>query len=402
MNTELERIKTLIDFDILDTSPEEMFDDITSIASLICGMPISLISLLDVDRQFFKSSIGLEDKETPIEYSFCRLAIDSPKDIFIIEDARKDSRFKDNPLVLNNPNIVSYYGVPLNSKSGVAYGTLCVIDNTVKILTEEQKEILRKLSKQVENLIEFRKNNNLVSEYQRKIEKYSRDMEEFAYLASHDLKAPVRAIESFVKLLDKKHKSLWDEKDKKYLSFIIESTTKMNYLIHDLLEYSKSNVSNAKEIKFDLKELVFDVFRRLTYDISEKKPELICDEMPTITHSKIAFTLLFHNLISNGLKYQNKNSTPLIKVHFKENLTHLIFSVEDNGIGIENEYLELIFKPFKRLHNNSEYQGNGLGLAACTKIIDNLKGTITLDSAPGIGSTFIISIPKRAQINLEN
>lgn len=396
MNTELKRIKTLIDFNILDTSAEEMFDDITAIASAVCGMPIALISLLDVERQFFKSNFGLKFRETPIEYSFCKFAIETPNDIFIIEDARIDSRFKENPLVLYDPNIVSYYGVPLSSKSGVAYGTLCLLDNNVKILTEEQKEILKKLSKQVDNLIEFRKENYLLAEYKVKIEKYSSNMEEFAYLAAHDLKAPIRAVDSFVKLLDKKHNTIWDEKDKKYIAFITESTTKMNHLIYDLLEYSKSNLNNDKDIEFDLKKLVFDVFRSLTYGISENKPELICDEMPTITHSKIAFTLLFHNLISNGLKYQNKNATPLIKVRFKESVTHLIFSAEDNGIGIEKEYLELIFKPFRRLHNNSEYQGTGLGLAACSKIIDNLKGSITLDSTPEIGTTFTFSIPKRS------
>lgn len=394
MNSDLERIKTLIDFNILDTSPEEMFDDLTAIASSVCGMPIALISLLDLERQFFKSNFGINERETPIEYSFCKIAIENPNDIFIIEDARNDIRFKDNLSVFKDQNVVSYYGVPLNSKSGVAYGTLCVIDNKVNILTEQQKEILIKLSRQVENLIELRKNNNLVSEYQKKIEKYSRDMEEFAYLAAHDLKAPIRGIESFVKLLNKKHKNIWDEKDEKYLSFIVESTTKMNQLIHDLLEYSKSNKNNVNEIKFNLKELISDVFRRLTYDILENKPELICDEMPTITHSKIAFTLLFQNLISNGLKYQNKNSKPIIKVHFKENATHWIFSVEDNGIGIKKEHFELIFRPFKRLHNNSEYQGNGLGLAACAKIIDNLKGSITLDSTFGTGTTFLVSIPK--------
>ncbi len=323
------------------------------------------------------------------------MAIETPKDIFIVEDARNDSRFKDNPYVLDDPNVVSYYGVPLNSKSGVAYGTLCVIDNKVKILTEKQKEILKKLSKQVEYLIELRKNNFLLADYQVKIEEYSSNMEEFAYLAAHDLKAPIRAIESFVKLLDKKHNSIWDEKDEKYVSFIMESTTKMNYLITDLLEYSKSNLDSENDTKFDLNELIFDIFRRLTSDFSQKKSELICDEMPTITHSKIAFTLLFHNLISNGLKYQNKNSTPIIKVHFKENVTHWIFSVEDNGIGIEKEHFQLIFKPFKRLHNNSEYQGNGLGLAACIKIIDRLKGKIVVDSTLGKGTTFTISIPKK-------
>lgn len=395
MNSELERIKTLIDFDILDTSPEEMFDNITAIASAVCGMPIALISLLDLERQFFKSKIGIEVRENSMEHSFCKFAIETPKDIFIIEDARIDSRFENNPDVLNDPNIVSYYGVPLNSSAGVAYGTLCVIDTKVNVLTEQQKEILIKLSKQVENLIEFRKNNNLLSEYQTKIEKYSKDMEEFAYLAAHDLKAPIRAIDSFIKLLVKKHQTFWDEKDQKYLSFILESTTKMNLLVLDLLEYSKSNVSSGNDVQLNLKDLIFDVFRRLTYDKSGKKPELICDEMPTITNSEVAFTLLFNNLIGNALKYQDKNTTPVIKIHFEENKTHWIFAVEDNGIGIEKEYLELIFKPFKRLHNDSEYQGNGLGLAACDKIIDNLKGSISVKSTPGKGSTFTFSIPKK-------
>lgn len=395
MQSDLDRIKTLIDYNILDTSPEEMFDDVTAIASAVCGMPVALISLLDLERQFFKSNHGLDARETAIEDSFCKLAIETPKDIFIVEDARIDSRFKENPLVVDDPNIVSYYGVPLNSKSGVAYGTLCVIDTKVNVLTEQQKEILKKLSRQVEHLLELRKNNYLLGVYQDKIERYSSDMEEFAYLAAHDLKSPIRAIDSFVKLLDKKHKSIWDERDEKYVSFIVESTTKMNNLIHDLLEYSKSTFSIENETKFDVKELITDIFRRLTYDSTEKKPELICDEMPIITNSKIAFTLLFHNLISNGLKYQNKNSTPLIKVHFKENVTHWIFSVEDNGIGIKEDYFQLIFKPFKRLHNALEYRGTGLGLAACVKVIDKLQGSITVDSIPNKGTTFTFSIPKK-------
>ena len=97
MQSDLDRIKTLIDYNILDTSPEEMFDDITAIASAVCGMPVALISLLDLERQFFKSIHGFKRRETPIEHSFCKLAIETPEDIFIVEDARIDSRFKENP-----------------------------------------------------------------------------------------------------------------------------------------------------------------------------------------------------------------------------------------------------------------------------------------------------------------
>lgn len=395
MNSELERIKTLIDFDILDTSPEEMFDDITSIASYVCGMPIALISLLDRDKQFFKSNFGLSIRETPIEYSFCKMAIETPEDIFIIEDAREDERFKNNPLVSDDPNIVSYYGVPLNSKTGISYGTLCVIDTEVKILTKAQKNILKKLSRQVEHLIELRRNNNLLNDYQSKIEKYSNDMEEFAFMAAHDLKAPIRAIDSFIKLINNKHQNHWDEKDQKHINFILNSTSKMNTLIHDLLEYSKTNISKSVVTEFNSKELITEIFKNLTYDISINKPKLISDDLPIITHSKIAFTILFHNLFVNAIKYQKANTTPVIKVEFTENTSHLFFSVEDNGIGIEEEYHDLIFKPFKRLHNNSEYQGNGLGLSVCKKIIENLNGTIKVVSTFGTGTTFLLSIPKK-------
>ncbi len=128
------RIKTLEDYDVLDTVPEQMFDDITAIASYICNMPIALISLLDEKRQFFKSHLGIVLNETPIEHSFCVHALEKPENIFIVEDARLDDRFKNNPLVTSNPNIVSYYGMPLSSRRGVTFGTLCVIDNKMHFI----------------------------------------------------------------------------------------------------------------------------------------------------------------------------------------------------------------------------------------------------------------------------
>lgn len=394
MNLEYERIKTLINYDILDSSNEEMFDDITAIASEVCNMPIALISLLDLKRQYFKSNKGLDIKETPIEYSFCKLAIKEPNEIFVVEDARTDSRFINNPFVKDFPNIVSYYGVPLNSKAGIAFGTLCVIDKEVKILSEKQKNILKKLSKQVEYLLELKMNNKLLIDYQLKVERYSKDMEEFAYLAAHDLKAPVRAIDSFMKILDKKHESHWDSKDKQFISFIHESSFNMNKLIQDLLEYSKSNVNSENHESFDLHELVNDVFTNLTYGIKSHKPILKCENLPQLFSAKVAFTILFHNLISNALKYQEQDQTAVIMISFIEDYTHWIFTIKDNGIGIEKEYFDQIFKPFKRLHNDSEFQGNGLGLAACSKIIDNLKGEISVDSVVGEGTTFTLKIPK--------
>lgn len=394
MNLEQKRIDFLHSTALLDTDPETMFDDITAIASAVCQMPIALISLIDINRQFFKSQLGLNTRHTPIDQSFCKIAIESPTDLFIIEDARLDSRFKDNLLVTNNPNIVSYYGVPLNSKEGIAYGTLCVIDQKVGILNDEQKSILLKLSKQIEHLIELRINNKLLVNYQAKVERYSKDMEEFASIAAHDLKAPVRAIHSFISLLEKKYEQRWDEKDKKYLAFVHQSALKMNSLIQDLLEFSKSTANTNNLESFDVKELVSELFESLTYGTRIEKSSLICGDLPTIFSSKIAFSILFNNLINNALKYQSGDKIPLIEITSVTDEKNWIFTVKDNGIGIDSNYLDEIFKPFKRLHSAAEFHGNGLGLTACAKIMDHLGGEISVTSDAGQGSIFKLMVPK--------
>src|SRR5690554_1036228 len=143
------RVSLLKQFQILDTLPEKEYDDITRLAAFICNTPISLVTLLDDKRQFFKSHYGLKTKQTPIEHSFCAHAINKTTKVFIVEDARKDKRFKNNPLVTSKPNIVFYAGVPLISEEGVPLGTLCVIDNKPHVLNTEQLLSLQALANQV-------------------------------------------------------------------------------------------------------------------------------------------------------------------------------------------------------------------------------------------------------------
>lgn len=394
MDLEIERKKLLKEFDILDTANEEMFDNVTETASKVCNMPIAMITLLDDKKHFFKSKIGIDITETSIENSFCKVAIEKSNEILIVEDATIDERFKKNPMVVGLPDIVSYYGVPLVSQSGIAYGTLCVIDTQKNKLSENQIEILTKLAKTVENLINLRSKGKFFDAYQIKIERYSKNMEDFTYMAVHDLKAPLRGIDSFVKMLEKKHKEIWDEKDEKYISFILQCTKKMYNLIQDLLEYSKRTTDKSNFVEFDLKELINEIFSTSTFEIKEPKPILICEEMPMIFSSKIAFTAIFNNLIINGLKYQEDNQIPKIEIKSIDDELNWIFTISDNGIGIESAYFEEIFKPLVRLHGNLKYEGTGLGLAICKKIIEDLNGQITVDSVLGESSTFTLKIPK--------
>lgn len=154
---EQERLEALRQYGIMDTPPEEEFDNITSLASRICGTPISLITLLDDQRQWFKASVGIDLKETPIEYAFCAHAIRNPSELTVVPDSRKDERFANNPFVTGEPHIVFYAGMPLVDDDGHALGSLCVLDVQEQRLSPFQLTALKQLAKQVVTLLQLKK-----------------------------------------------------------------------------------------------------------------------------------------------------------------------------------------------------------------------------------------------------
>ena len=208
---EEQRMRALKEYNILDTMPEVEYEDITFIASFICNTPISLITLVDENRQFFKSNRGLDIVETSRDVSFCAHAINDPNKLFLVADARLDERFNDNPLVTGAPHIVFYAGMPLVTEEGYALGTLCIIDSKPHDLTDNQKDVLRRLSNQIMNILELRQKNYLNQHLQKRLEIYAEDMGAFAYSASHDLQEPLRTAKSFLTLLDRRYAVALDE-----------------------------------------------------------------------------------------------------------------------------------------------------------------------------------------------
>ncbi len=169
--SDIKRVKTINSYHILDSPSEKEYDDIAKLAASICGTPIALVTLLDYERQFFKAKVGIDIDETPIEHAFCTHAVEASDEIFIIEDAREDDRFKNNPYVTSDPHVVFYAGVPLVAPNGAGMATLCVIDDTPKKLSETQKEALQALANQVMQLFELRKTHNELSENKKILKK---------------------------------------------------------------------------------------------------------------------------------------------------------------------------------------------------------------------------------------
>jgi signal transduction histidine kinase len=391
---EKERLRNLKGYKILDTIPEEDFDDITKVASQICQTPISLITLIDEERQWFKSHHGLAESETPKEYAFCAHAINEPDDMFIVHDSRLDKRFHDNPLVTGHPHVIFYTGIPLKSPEGFAIGTLCVLDNKPKVLSEEQLSSLKALSRQVVKLFESRKNKELLEESKKELELKNVELERFASVAAHDLKSPLHAISGLIKLIYHKHFDKVDEELKEIISYMDESTQKLIKLIAGILEHSKSEKwLTENKVKTDLNQFFEEIIALL--DPGKNHTITYTQTKSPIVINKIALAQIFINLITNSIKYNDKENI-VIKIGFSENDEFYNFYITDNGPGISLDSQARIFNLFdvEALKDRFGNRGNGIGLATVKKLIEGQYGSINVESELKKSTTFKFSIAK--------
>lgn len=224
--------------------------------------------------------------------------------------------------------------------------------------------------------------------------KSNQELEQFAYIASHDLQEPLRMVTSFLTQLEKRYNNKLDEKGKQYIEFAVDGAYRMRNIILDILEYSKIGKIEDENEKIDLNKIIEEVCKMNSQKMEETKACINYSNLPTIISVKFPLIQIFHNLIGNALKYQKTNNPPVINLTVTENEKNWLFKIQDNGIGIEKEYLNKIFVIFQRLHTKNEYSGNGMGLAIVKKLIENLNGTIWVESELDKGSTFYFTLPK--------
>ncbi|MEG4587357.1 PAS domain S-box protein [Microcoleus sp. MOSTC5] len=224
------------------------------------------------------------------------------------------------------------------------------------------------------------------------LKRSNEELEQFAYVASHDLQEPLRAVTSYTQLLAQRYQGNLDERANKYINYIVDGATRMQQLINDLLAYSRLGTSGQEFEEADCNAAVKQSLSNLQIAIAEKKAVITWDAMPTVMADEFQLVQLFQNLIANGIKFCRQD-TPLIHIAAGRQESEWLFSVRDNGIGIDPQYADRIFIIFGRLHSRREYSGTGIGLAMCKRIVERHGGRIWVESQEGKGATFYFTIP---------
>jgi PAS domain S-box-containing protein len=271
----------------------------------------------------------------------------------------------------------------------------------VSVVRDQYGNILHFI-KQIQDISELKENetklktlNQKINEANGQLFNKNKELLQFAHVASHDLQEPLRMVTGFLSSIKKKYDALLDEEGKKFIYYAIDGANRMRQLITDILDYSSLDGPDKFDLSaIDLNGLVKYVLEINKTAIEERHAVIEVENLPVIMASKLAMQQLFGNLISNAVKYQLPGKQPVIKIKVTDEKDYWLFTIEDNGIGMDEKGLDKIFNLFQRLHRREQYAGTGIGLALCKKIVNNLKGEIWATSTPGVGSVFHFTIPK--------
>jgi signal transduction histidine kinase len=388
-----ERLASLASYDILDTLEENEFDEITKLASQICETPVALITLIDEKRQWFKSAVGTQYKETPREQAFCAYTILN-NEVMVVNNAREDARFANNPLVTGDPNVVFYAGAPIINEEGHSLGSICVIDTEAKELSSQQIAALKTLSNQVIAQLELRRKIKVLERSNATLLESNIFIQKFASMAAHDIKNPLSSILLTSQALQRRLHKEGDDKGLQLINMSINSSRQLLHMVDEMLVYSKAPATLlAGQQSVNLNELLTKIVRLI--DV----PESIKIQLPVVEHTiivpPVALEQIFMNLLTNAIRYNDK-AEGRIRILVRNDENYYSFKVTDNGRGIDPQYLTKIFEEKFTLGGADRFnkQGTGVGLHTVKALVEKLQGTIHAESSPGKETTFVFSIKK--------
>lgn len=266
------------------------------------------------------------------------------------------------------------------------------LEERVKERTTQLSETNARLRQEV---TERKRAEERLAHYAQELERSNAELEQFAYIASHDLQEPLRMVRSYIQLIERRYKGQLDLDADEFINFAVDGAARMQTLINDLLAYSRVGTRGKPFAPTDCAEALERALANLRLIIEETDADITHDDLPTLAIDDVQVTQLFQNLIGNAIKFRRQGIRPAIRVGVEHADDEWLFSVRDNGIGIEPKDFERIFVIFQRLHSREEYDGTGIGLAVCKKIVERHGGRIWVESEPGEGSTFYFTIPDR-------
>lgn len=277
-----------------------------------------------------------------------------------------------------------------------------------QMLDLEIKHSLLEKQRKIEQLInenqfqsELLKQQSQIEEQNEQLQRVNAELQQFAYITSHDLKEPLRMIGSFTQIVQRKTKAFLKPEDESFFTYINEGVNRMSNLLDALLQYATvGKFADVEREEVSINAAVRIARTNLKVKIEESNAEITCDEMPVLMSVQTILVQLFQNLISNGIKFRKPDTNPIIHVGAEEREKDWIFYVKDNGIGIAEEHLQRVFVIFQRLHTRQQYEGTGIGLAICQKIVQQLGGKIWVESVYGEGSTFFFTLPKTEKLEV--
>ncbi|HEY0866089.1 MAG TPA: ATP-binding protein [Fimbriimonas sp.] len=388
------RLETLLSYDILDSPEEEQYNDLVQLAATILGVPAALITLIDRDRQWFKSRIGFEEQETSLELAFCRHMVPTGQPL-VVADASKHKTFANYPNVIGNPHIRFYAGVPLQAPEGEVLGALCAIDYKPREITEEQLNALKILGRQVEVQLELRRKSRQLQVALDEVVQARRARDTFFATISHDIRTPVSAIVGGSQLL-----SRCDEPERANLiaNGIAASAKTLLHLLNNLLDLAKMESGRLElvESSFDLPALLQETLDSVCSIGSSKGVEsrlTIGEGLATrYVGDALRVRQVLGNLLSNALKFTTKG---VVELCVEGRGEEVVFEVRDSGIGIQPDRLKAIFEEFEQAsaHTQTQFGGTGLGLSIVMRLTELMSGWVEVESEPGKGSIFRVTLP---------
>jgi PAS domain S-box-containing protein len=347
--------------------------------------------VVEGDMLYFKELSDSNVMKMPLDGTGITVRAVNTGETQFVPDTRKDPDFVSSK-ILGKPENLSEICVPIKVRDTV-FGALKIESEKPNAFDGNDRKLLETLAKHIASsiaILQAKEKQRIILE---ELSERNRELDEYTYIVSHDLKSPLRSIQTFSTFLLEEASSKLDDKERGYISRIIMASKRMSELIEDLLLLSSINRKFLDVEVIDLKEIVNKVETDLEVLIAERGARIQCIDLPEIQGHRVWMQQLFTNLINNGLKF-NDSPIPEIVVGFEDHYDFYLFLVKDNGIGIEEKDYQKIFKLFQRLHTKEEYPGTGAGLTICKKIVESYGGKIWVESKPEVGTTFYFTIPK--------